>query len=99
MNARWISNENAFLDVESGNPFRIPTPRMWPTDKPIPDGWEEVHFTTDSSFYGTVLVSDEKTDPCKCGDERRSHVSQRGKCLARKNAVNCDCLKFKEQDG
>ncbi len=68
-----------------------------PAGDPIPDGFEEFELEIKSSYSGTVLVSEEKRDPCRCGDERRSHVGQKGKCLARKNAVHCDCIQFREK--
>lgn len=94
MKARWLSNENAFLDVASGNPFSVPMPRMWPVDKPIPEGWEEVEFVTDSPFRGTLLVETGPRDSCQCGQERSDHTSFRGKCLN----PNCECLRFREAE-
>ncbi len=38
--------------------FQVWGPYLWPDDKPIPDGWEEIELVTDSRLdSGTVFLT------------------------------------------
>ena len=64
--------------------------RLWPGDRTIPAGGEEVELEATARFRGTTLRGN--VDLCQCGDYRRSHAKHRDKCLVEP----CKCSRFEE---
>jgi len=101
MKVRLIVHEDQIVgrSPDSGIPWLTP-PTLWPVDIPIPEGWEEVDLVP--PCRGTTLqearaMKEAERDPCECDDDRRSHVEHKGRCLARKHATQCGCLRFREK--
>ena len=57
---------------------------LWPLDKPVPPGYEEVHAVR------TMLA-----DLCACGHARGHHVGHRGKCMVL-GKEPCSCEGFED---
>ncbi len=68
--------------------------RLWPGDRTIPDGWEEIALEHPHEIPPQRCAVDGGLELCSCGHDRRSHAQHAKRCLVRRNAVNCACKAF-----
>jgi hypothetical protein len=71
-------------------------PCLYPTDRPIPEGWEEIEVVKPGLRSERPGAFDAGLELCSCGHDRRSHIQHNQRCLVRRDAVNCACLRFEE---